>query len=88
MTPLTFANNAVISIVGMTDSGLMGVTYTTKPETVNLTPGFEHQVKINLSVQPEKAIAGNYTIMLRATFFERDDLKISVLYLLPIRIDI
>jgi hypothetical protein len=72
----------------MTDSGLQGVGYTSNPQSVNLMDVPERDVVIDLRVETEKAIAGNYTIMIRASFLENDSLVLSLLYPQLVKLDV
>jgi len=88
ISSLVLANDTELSVVGMTDSGLQGVGYTSKPQSVNLMDVPERDIGINLKVESEKAIAGNYTIMIRASFLEHDGLVLSLLYPQLVKLDV
>ena len=66
-------------VTGMTESGLLGVTYTSQPQRVNLEQNQIANVTVNLSAE-EDSIRGKYTIMLRAVAPEKDELLLSRLY--------
>ena len=85
---LVLANDTELSVVGMTDSGLQGLGYTSKPQSLNLMDVPERDVGIDLKVETEKAIAGNYTIMIRASFLENDGLVLSLLYPQLVKLDV
>jgi virginiamycin B lyase len=85
---LVLANDTELSVVGMTDSGLQGVGYASKPQSVNLIDVPKRNVTIDLKVETEKAIAGNYTIMIRASFLENDGLVVSFLYPQLVKLDL
>ena len=85
---LVLANDTELSVVGMTDSGLQGIGYTSQPQRVNLMDVPERDVGIDLKVETEKAIAGNYTIMIRASFLENDGLVLSLLYPQLVKLDV
>jgi len=72
----------------MTDSGLQGVVYTSKPRSVNLMDVPEKDTEIDLKVETEKAIAGNYTLMIRASLLEKDRLILSLLYPQLVKLDV
>ncbi len=72
-------NQVELSIVGMTDSGLQGLTYLANPQRVNMSEISETSASLHLKVNPEDAIAGKYTIMTRLSTVERDNLTISIL---------
>jgi virginiamycin B lyase len=88
ISSLTLANDTELSVVGMTDSGLQGIGYTSKPQSVNQMDVPERDVGIDLKVETEKAIAGNYTIMIRASFLENDGLVLSLLYPQLVTLDV
>ncbi len=85
---LVLANDTELSVVGMTDSGLQGLGYTSKPQSLNLMDVPERDVGIDIKVETEKAIAGNYTIMIRASFLENDGLVLSLLYPQLVKLDV
>ncbi len=70
----------------MTDSGPQGISYTINPNIGNFISVPKQQVKIDLNLEPQKAIFGKYTLILRATFSEKDGLKVSILH--PIKVEI
>ena len=88
ISSLVLPNDTELSVVGMTDSGLQGIGYTSKPQSVNLMEVPERDVGIELKVETEKAIAGNYTIMIRASFLENDGLVLSLLYPQLVKLDV
>ncbi len=88
ISSLVLANDTELSVVGMTDSGLQGVGYTSKPQSVSLMDVPERDVGVDLKVETEKAIAGNYTIMIRASFIENDGLVLSLLYPQLVTLDV
>jgi hypothetical protein len=88
MSSLVLANETELSVAGMTDSGLQGIGYTSTPQSVNLMNVPERDVKIDLKVETEKAIAGNYTLMLRASLLEKDRLVSSLLYPQLVKLDV
>ncbi len=88
ISSLVLANDTELSVVGMTDSGLQGIGYTSKPQSVSLMDVPERDVGIDLKVETEKAIAGNYTIMIRASFLENDGLVLSLLYPQLVKLDV
>ena len=88
MSSLVLANDTELSVVGMTDTGLKGVVYTSKPRTVSLMEDPKKDVDIDLKVETEKAIAGTYTVMIRASLPEKDNLILSLLYPQLVRLDV
>ncbi len=88
VSSLVLPNVTELSVVGMTDIGLQGVGYTSKPQIVNLMDVPERDVGMDLRVETEKALAGNYTIMIRASFLENDSLVLSLLYPQLVKLDV
>ena len=88
LSSLVLANDTELSVVGMTDSGLQGVGYTSKPQSVNLMDIPKRDVGIDFKVETEKAIAGNYTLMIRASLLEKDGLILSLLYPQLVKLDV
>ena len=88
ISSLVLANDTELSLVGMTDSGLQGIGYTSKPQSVNLMDVPKRNVTIDLKVETEKAIAGNYTLMLRASLLENDGLVLSLSYPQQVKLDV
>ena len=88
ISSLVLANDTQLSVVGMSDSGLQGIGYTSQPQRVNLMDVPERNVGIDLKVETEKAIAGNYTLMIRASLLEKDGLVLSLLYPQLVKLDV
>jgi len=88
ISSLALANDTELSVVGMTDSGLQGIGYTSQPQRVNLMDVPERDIGIDLKVETEKAIAGNYTLMIRASLLEKDGLVLSLLYPQLVKLDV
>lgn len=76
-----------IAIVGMTESGLSGVTYDSQQDTVNLEQDQVANFKVNLAAQ-DGAISGKYTLMVRAAATEQDGVRVSKLYPVSIIVDV
>jgi virginiamycin B lyase len=68
-----------IGVIGMTDSGLQGLTYASQPQRVNLSQNHQADAKVDLEVE-EGAAPGKYTLMVRAIAPEKDGLFVSRLY--------
>jgi streptogramin lyase len=77
-----------LSAVGMTDSGLRGLTYIAKPQRFNMSETSKTNGTIDFNVNPEEAIAGKYTVMARVSTFEKDNLTVSLLYPQSIILDV
>jgi virginiamycin B lyase len=85
--PLLSLNQIELSLVGMTDSGLQGLTYIAKPQRFNLSETPIINGTIDVSVNNE-AVAGKYTVMARVSTLERDNLTISLLYPQSVTVDV
>jgi virginiamycin B lyase len=68
-----------IGVIGMTDSGLQGLTYASQPQRVNLSQNHQADAKVDLKAE-EGAAPGKYTLMVRAILPEKDGLFVSRLY--------
>ena len=80
-------NKIELSVVGMTDSGLQGVTYVAKPQRFNLSDTSIINGTIDFIVNSE-AIAGKYTVMVRVSTLERDNLTVSLLFPQSVTLDV
>ena len=76
-----------VAVLGMTDSGLQGVTYVVQPQWVDMEKNSVAESQINLKVE-DNAKPGTYTIMMRASTSERDQLIVSKLYPVLITLDV
>ena len=81
-------NQIELSVVGMTDAGLQGLTYVAKPQRFNLNGTSMMNAIINLNLDVKEAIAGKYTVMERISTLERDNLTFSLLYPQPVTVDV
>jgi virginiamycin B lyase len=99
--PVTISLNDVdISLVGMSDSGIGGIQYTAVPQTTNMTEHALSKMKIALKLGNTTESSNNnmaytsmprpgiYNVMIRASAFERDGLLVSLLYPIPVELDI
>jgi hypothetical protein len=68
-----------LSLIGMTDSGLRGLTYVAEPPRFNMTEVSRVNGEIKLNADPNEAVAGSYTAMAKISTLERYHLKVSVL---------
>jgi virginiamycin B lyase len=80
-------NGIEVSVIGMTDSGLEGLSYFAKPQRFNLIESTMNG-RIDLAVDADEAIAGKYTVMPRVSMLEKDNLTISMLQPLLVSLDI
>lgn len=72
-------NGIELSLIGMTDSGLHGLTYIAKPQRFNMTEKPSVNGTIDLTIDAKKAIAGKYTVMQRISTLEKNGLTVSLL---------
>jgi hypothetical protein len=79
-----------IAVIGMSDSGLKGVSYTTNPQRIDLDKYPANKSQINLNVEQDQARSGQYTALIKASASEKKDplLFVSLLYPIPIRVDV
>ena len=87
-TNLVSLEDISISLVGMTDSGLNGVSFTATPSIINLN---QENVESTLDVLVDKnAKSGTYQVMIQVSASEQVDktMRISKLYPLTINIDL
>jgi streptogramin lyase len=80
-------NQIELSAVGLTDSGLQGLTYIAKPQRFNLSETPIISGTIDFSVNNE-AVAGTYTVMARVSTLERDNLTVSLLFPQSVILDV
>lgn len=86
-SPISF-REVDLSVIGMTDSGLKGVTYSVSTPRFDLENNTKVESQINLKAD-ERALPGNYNIMVRASASEKDsNLIISQLYPISIVLDV
>jgi hypothetical protein len=76
-----------IAVIGMTESGLEGVTYTPQPQKVNLSQNHQAATKIDLTAK-EGAMPGKYTLMIRAIAAEKEESFVSKLYPVSATLDV
>lgn len=86
-SPLVSLKQVELAVLGMSESGLQGVTYTTQPQWVDMEKNSVAESQINLKVE-DNAKPGTSTIMIRASTSERDQLIVSKLYPVIITLDV
>ncbi|HJT47876.1 MAG TPA: hypothetical protein VJ729_06800, partial [Nitrososphaeraceae archaeon] len=62
-----------IAVIGMSDSGLRGVTYTANPQRIDMQQYPINKSQITLNVQEDQARSGQYTAMIKASASEKRD---------------
>jgi hypothetical protein len=83
-----------LAIVGMSDSGLRGITYDPQPQRVNLENNSVVTSQINLNAEEDndnnRARPDNYTIMVKASVPEKNSTLsfVSLLYPVAVTLDI
>ncbi len=80
-------NDVEIGAIGMTDSGLSGVSYEATPPRANLVENKDLSTEIALTVQ-DGAKPGTFSIMARVSALEKDGLVISLLYPVLVTLDV
>jgi virginiamycin B lyase len=86
--PLVSLDGIELSLIGMTDSGLQGLTYVAKPQRFNMTDIPSIKGEIDLTVDAKEAIAGKYTTMPRISTLEQDGLTVSLLQPQTVTLDV
>ena len=92
-------NDVDLSVIGMTDSGFKRIQYTADPQSINLTKNAlsKSYVTLKLGNNTEGSNnniissiprPGQYSTMVRASAFEKDKLLVSLLYPIPIKLDV
>jgi virginiamycin B lyase len=83
-----------LAIIGMSDSGLRGITYDAQPQRVNLENNSTAISQINLNAEEEdsnnRPRPGNYTTMVKVSAPEKNSslLFVSLLYPIEVTLDI
>jgi streptogramin lyase len=79
-----------IAVIGMSDSGLRGVTYTANPQRIDMQQYPINKSQITLNVQEDQARSGQYTAMIKASASEKRDqlLFVSLLYPMQLSLDV
>ena len=76
-----------VGLTGMTESGIMGITYQANPPRVDLQENTSAESTIHLQTQ-QSAKPGRYTAMVRVQAPEQDGLVISRLYPIKLVLDV
>ena len=79
-----------LAVIGMSDSGLKGLSYTAKPQRIDMDKHPTNKSQINLSVEEDQARSGQYTAMVKASASEKKDqlLFVSLLYPIPLTLHV
>lgn len=80
-----------LAITGMSDSGLVGVSYNVQPQRVNMEQNqtAESQIKLDVQEDNNNAKPGQYTLMARTSAIEKESqLAVSKLYPISVTLDI
>lgn len=86
-SPSVSLSEVEIGLTGMTESGLRGVTYESRPPRVNLQDERSAESEIIIRAQ-ESARPGNYVAMVKAIAPENDGLLVSRLYPFELVLDV
>lgn len=81
------STNVEIGVIGMTDSGLSGISYEANPPRANLSENKDVNMEITLNTQ-DGAKPGTFNLMTRISMLEKDSLMISLLYPVLITLDV
>lgn len=76
-----------LAVIGMSESGLKGITYSAQPQWINMQENQMADSQISLKAGDD-ARPGHYTLLVRATVSEKDQLLISQLYPIQITLDV
>lgn len=87
-SPLLRFDEVELSVIGMTDSGLVGLTYTANQQRSNMTETSAINGVIDLRIDTNGAIPGKYTVMTRVSTSEKDFLVVSLLYPQLVKLDV
>lgn len=80
-------NGLELSVIGMTESGLEGLTYLAEPQRFNLTDLASINGTLSLTIGKD-ATTGKYSIMPRISTLENDNLTVSLSYPQTIELEI
>jgi virginiamycin B lyase len=87
-TSLISLDQVEISLVGMTDSGLQGLTYLANPQRVNMGETSRINGSVEFKVDSKEAVADEYTVMVRISALEKDNLTVSILEPQSVTLDV
>lgn len=76
-----------IAVIGMSETGLKGVTYTAHPQWIDMKQNPTAESQISLKAE-NNAEPNKYTMMIGAAVSERDQLSISKLYPVSLTLDV
>lgn len=88
VSPPESLNGIELSLIGMTDSGLQGLTYIAKPQRFDMTEIPSINGTIDLTIDAKEAIAGKYIVMPRISTLEKDGLTVSLLHPQAVMLDV
>ena len=86
-SPFISLNQSGLAVIGMTESGLEGITYAAQPQWIDMEKNPVAELQINLKTE-NNARSGQYTIMVRASAPEKDQLLVSKLYPVSITLNV
>jgi hypothetical protein len=77
-------------ICGILTTILAGLSYTAKPQRIDMDKYPTNKSQVNLSVEEDQARSGQYTAMVKASASEKKDhlLFVSLLYPIPLTLDV
>jgi streptogramin lyase len=94
MSPAISLTKVEMAVVGMTDLGLKGITYDAEPQRIDMEKNStaESRVNLNLVQQGNKnnapIILDQYTLMIKASVPEKDQLFVSLLSPVMVKLDL
>jgi virginiamycin B lyase len=93
-SPAVSLKEVELAVIGMTDSGLKGITYEAQPQRIEMERKSTAESRINLSLAQQSNLnniptrLGQNTIMVKASAPEKDQLFISLLSPVVVKLDL
>ena len=94
-SPAISLKEVELSVIGMTDSGLKAITYEAQPQRIDMEKNFTAESRINLNLIQQQGNKNNipprlnqYTTMVKASVPEKDQLFVSLLSPVIVKLDL
>jgi streptogramin lyase len=93
-SPAVSLSEVELSVIGMTDLGLKGITYDAKPQRIDMENDSSGESRINLNLVQQgnmntaPIILDQYTLMIKASVPEKDQLFVSLLSPVMAKLDL
>jgi virginiamycin B lyase len=93
-SPAVSLKEVEFSVIGMTDSGLKGITYEAQPQRIDMERNSTAESRINMGLAQQSnlnnmpARLDQYTIMVKASASEKDQLLVSLLSPVVVKLDL